>query len=198
VIRSFVAILLTDQLRGAVAAAIERLRPLWGAVAWVPPQNLHVTVQFLGAQSEERLAAAEAALADAATRSAPIHVTFHGIGAFPGLERPRIVWIGLAQGVLETRALQARVADALTTQGFARPERPWHPHLTIGRVFDQRRGPGAGVPLRSALAQLATTTFGTLRIAEVALMRSDLSPAGARYFMRRAVPMTGVTAPGRS
>ncbi len=181
-IRSFIAILLTDAVREAVAAATERLRPLCGAVAWVPPQNLHVTLQFLGGQSEERLAAAEAGLDDAAARSAPIDVTVHGIGAFPGLERPRILWIGMAQGALEVRALQARVADALAAQGFPREDRPWHPHLTIGRVFDERRWRrDAGPPLRSALAQLATTTFGTLPIAEVALMRSDLSPAGARY-----------------
>jgi len=190
VIRAFVAILLSDQLREAVAAAIGRLRPLAGAVAWVPPQNLHVTLQFLGEQSEERLVAAEAALAEAAARSSPVDVTFHGIGAFPGLERPRIIWVGLAQGVLDTQALQARVAGALAAQGFRREERPWHPHLTIGRVFDQRRWRReAGLPMRRALAQLATTTFGTLRIGEVMLMRSELSPGGARYFVRRAVPV---------
>ena len=191
-IRSFIAILLTDAVREAVAAATERLRPLCGAVAWVPPQNLHVTLQFLGGQSEEGLVAAEAALADAAARSGPIEVTLHGIGAFPGLERPRILWIGLAQGALEARALQARVADALAGQRFPREDRPWHPHLTIGRVFDERRWRReAGPPLRRALAQAATTSFGTLRVAEVALMRSDLSPAGARYTVRRLAALSG-------
>ena len=190
-IRSFVAILLPDDVREAVAAATERLRPLCGAVAWVPPQNLHVTLQFLGGQSEEGLVAAEAALADAAARSGPIEVTLHGIGAFPGLERPRILWIGLAQGALEARALQARVADALAGQRFPREDRPWHPHLTIGRVFDERRWRReAGPPLRRAIAQAATTSFGTLRVAEVALMRSDLSPAGARYTVRRLAALS--------
>jgi 2'-5' RNA ligase len=192
VIRSFVAILLPDAVREAVAAATERLRPLCGAVAWVPPQNLHVTLQFLGGQSEEGLAAAEAALDAAAAWSAPIDVALHGIGAFPGLERPRILWIGMAQGALEVRALQARVADALAERGFPREERAWHPHLTIGRVFDERRWRReAGPPLRTALAQLATTAFGTLRIADVALMRSDLSPAGARYTVRRLAALSG-------
>lgn len=190
-IRAFVAVVPGDALREAIAATIERLRPLGSAVAWVPPPNLHVTLQFLGSQSEERLAEAEAALADAAARSAPVDVTFHGVGAFPGLERPRILWIGLAQGALEVRALQARVADALAARGFPKEERPWHPHLTIGRVPDERRWRReAGPPLRRALAQAATTTFGTLRVAEVALMRSDLSPAGARYTVRRSVILT--------
>lgn len=197
-IRSFVALLLTDALRQAISATIERLRPLASVVAWVPAQNLHVTLQFLGGQSEERLAAAEAALDDAAACSAPIDVTFHGIGAFPGIERPRILWIGLAQGALEARALQARITAALAAQGFPTEDRSWHPHLTIGRVYDERRWRReAGPALRSALAHAATTSFGTLRVAEVALMRSDLSPAGARYTARRLVSLTA-PAPGVS
>ena len=190
VIRAFVAVLLDEGVRSAVAAAIERFRPLGSAVAWVPPRNLHVTLHFLGDQSEERLAGAEAALADAAAGSAPLDVTFHGIGAFPGLERPRILWVGLAHGALEVRRLQARVTDALAVRGFGKEERAWHPHLTIGRVHDERRWRReTGPPLRSALAQAATTTFGTQRVAEVALMRSELSPAGARYTLRRALSL---------
>ncbi|MEX2220870.1 MAG: RNA 2',3'-cyclic phosphodiesterase [Candidatus Rokuibacteriota bacterium] len=190
-IRAFVAVVPDNALREAIAAAIERLRPLGSAVAWVPRANLHVTLQFLGNQSEERLAEAEAALAEAAARSAPFDVGVHGIGAFPGIERPRILWIGLALGALETRALQAHVTDALAARGFPREERPWHPHLTIGRVHDERRWRReAGPPLRAALAQAATTTFGTLRVVEVALMRSELSPAGARYTVRRAIGLS--------
>ena len=189
-IRAFVAVVLDEGVRSAVAAAIERFRPLGSAVAWVPPRNLHVTLHFLGDQSEERLAEAEAALADAAAGSAPLDVTFHGIGAFPGLERPRILWVGLAHGALEVRRLQARVTDALAVRGFGKEERAWHPHLTIGRVHDERRWRReTGPPLRSALAQAATTTFGTQRVAEVALMRSELSPAGARYTVRRALSL---------
>jgi 2'-5' RNA ligase len=190
--RSFVALLLTDALRDAVAATVERLRPLGPAVAWVPARNLHFTLQFLGDQPEERLAAAEAALEEAAAQSAPVEVTLHGIGAFPGLERPRILWVGVARGALEVRALQARVADALAARGFPREDRAWHPHLTIGRVHDERRWRRqAGPPLWSALAQAATTTFGTLRVTEVALMRSELSPEGARYTVRRLAALSG-------
>jgi 2'-5' RNA ligase len=192
VIRSFVAILLPDALRDTIAATIEQLRPLGTAVAWVPRQNLHVTLQFLGSQTEERLSEAAAALDEAGAGCAPLEVTFHGIGAFPGLERPRILWIGVAQGAREACALQARVADALTRRRFAPEDRAWHPHLTIGRVFDERRWRrDAGPPLRSALARAAATRFGTLRVTEVALMRSDLSPKGARYTVRHVAGLSG-------
>ena len=191
VIRAFVAILLPDDLRDRIAATIETLRPLGTAVAWVPPQNLHVTLQFLGNQTEERLAEAAAALDEAGAACPPLDVTFHGIGAFPGLERPRILWVGVAQGALEARALQARVADALIRRGFPREDRAWHPHLTIGRIFDERRWRReANPPLRGALARAATTRFGTVRVTEVALMRSDLSPKGARYSVRRVAVLS--------
>ncbi len=188
-IRAFVAVLLADVVHEAIVAAISRLRPLGSAVAWVPPANLHVTLQFLGDQTKERLAEAEGALAEAAAASAPVDVTFHGIGGFPGLERPRILWVGLSHGALAMRALQARVADALAARGFPREERPWHPHLTIGRVHDERRWRREAGPLRNAIVQAATTTFGMQHVAEVTLMRSDLSHAGARYRVLQSVTL---------
>jgi 2'-5' RNA ligase len=197
VIRSFVAIPLGEAERAAVAAAIDRWRPLGGAVAWVPAANLHLTLQFLGSQPEERLAVAEAALSAAVAPHAPFETALHGVGAFPGLERPRILWVGFAQGALELRSLQARVADAFAREGFPREERAWHPHLTIGRVHDERRWrQESGPALRQAIVQAATTRFGTLRVGEVALMRSDLSPRGARYTVRRAVALEGSAAAG--
>jgi len=192
VTRSFVAILLPEDLRETIAAAVARLRPLGPMVAWVPERNLHITLQFLGDQSDEGLAAAGAALEDAGARSAPLDVALHGVGAFPGLERPRILWVGVAHGAPELRALQARVAAALAERGFPPDDRPWHAHLTIGRVPDERRWRReAGPPLRSALAQIASTRFGTLRVAEVALMRSDLSPSGARHTILRVAALWG-------
>ncbi len=190
--RAFVAVLLGEPERAAVAAAIDGWRPLGGAVAWVPAANLHLTLQFLGEQPEEQLAAAEAALAGAAADGTPFEAALHGVGAFPGLERPRILWVGVAQGALELRGLQARVADALAREGFPREERAWHPHLTIGRVHDERRWRReSGPALRQAIAQAAGTRFGTLRVGEVALMRSELSPRGARYTVRRMVALGG-------
>ncbi len=190
-IRAFVAIRLAETVREAIAATIARLRPLGSPVAWVPPGNLHVTLQFLGDQTEERLVEAEGALAEAAAARAPIDVTFHGVGGFPGLERPRILWVGLAHGALATRGLQGRVADALAARGFPREDRPWHPHLTIGRVYDERRWRREAGQLRSAILQGGSMTFGTQRVVEVALMRSDLSLGGARYSVRCALLLEG-------
>ncbi len=180
--RAFIAILLDEAIRAAVDAEIEQLRPLGRAVAWVPAENLHVTLKFLGQQSDAGLREATLALEDAAGRYAPFSIRLHGVGGFPGMDRPRIVWIGVAEGALEARAVQSALDAALEGRGFPRESRPWHPHLTIGRVFDPRRWRADASPaLRERIARAATTSFGALSIDRIALMRSDLSRSGARY-----------------
>ena len=180
--RAFVALLLDEAMRASVGAEIERLRPLSRAVAWVPAANLHLTLRFLGERSDEQLGEVEAALVEAAAVTAPFALTLHGLGAFPGLERPRILWVGIADGALSAREVQARVEAALERRGMPRERQAWHPHLTIGRIFDERAWRReAGLPLRQALAAAARRSFGILAVPRIALMRSDLSPQGARY-----------------
>ena len=184
--RAFVAIHLTDATRRAVTAEVERLRqlgpPSKPVVAWVPPANLHLTLQFLGEQPNERLAEAEAALGEAVADVPPFEIALHGLGAFPGLERPRILWVGVAGGAMQARGLQSRVASALAARGFPPDDRPWHPHLTIGRIFDERRWRRDGRPvLAEEIRRLGSTAFGSVPVSGIALMRSDLHPSGARY-----------------
>jgi 2'-5' RNA ligase len=189
--RSFVALVLDEPTRAAVGAEIERLRPLSRAVAWVPARNLHVTLKFLGEQSDAGLALAAEALDAVGAATAPFAATLFGVGAFPGMERPRILWVGVAEGALAVRALQSRLEGELESRGFARESRPWHPHLTIGRVFDPRRWRRDTSPaLREAIARAATTSFGALPVGRVALMRSDLSPSGARHRELRSAALT--------
>jgi len=191
-VRCFAAILLGEEVRAALGQEIERLRPLSRAVAWVPTANLHVTVHFLGEQSQERVADAESALAEAAAALRPFELTLHGLGAFPGLERARILWTGISGGALDARALQTRVEGALEARGFPREARPWHPHVTIGRVFDERRWrQDAGRDLRPVIAGIATRSFGTFAVSSVALMQSELGPAGARYRPVAEIPLEG-------
>jgi 2'-5' RNA ligase len=194
--RAFIGLLLDEATRQSVAAQVERLRPLSRAVAWVPPQNLHLTLKFLGDQSEERLGAVLSVLEDAAAGIAPFALALHGVGGFPGLERPRILWVGVSEGALAARQLQARFEEALARHGFSREPRPWHPHLTIGRIFDDRRWRREATPaLREAVTRAARLDLGRVPVAAVSLMRSDLSPAGARYTELASVPL-GPAGPG--
>ena len=192
--RAFVAVQLDETTRAAVANEIERLRPLSKAVAWVPAENLHLTLQFLGEQADARLAEAALALDEAAATVEPFSLALHGVGGFPGMERPRILWVGVAEGARPLRALQARVEATLGERAFSPDARPWHPHLTIGRVFDPRRWRRDASPaLHASIARLATTSFGALAVSRVALMKSDLSRSGARYSELHSAELSSTT-----
>ena len=185
-IRSFVAILLNDEVRAALAAEIARLRPIGPRVGWVAAPNLHLTLRFLGELPPDLLEQVKDALAEAVAGVAPFALHFHGLGAFPGMARPRVLWVGVAEGGPAAQALQARVEAALTRRGFAREERPFSPHLTLGRV----REPRGLAELQQAMARDARMDFGRLEVQSLSLMRSDLSPAGSRYTELASFPLT--------
>lgn len=190
--RAFLALVLDGKTRAAVGAEIERLRPLSNAVAWVPEANLHLTLKFLARQTDARLAEIKDAVAESVGSTAPFGLHLHGVGAFPGMERPRILWVGVSEGALAARDVQGHIEAALVRRGFEADTRPWHPHLTIGRVFDDRRWRRDASPaLREAIAVAARTTFGVVSIDRVVLMRSDLSPRGARYSELASTPLGG-------
>jgi 2'-5' RNA ligase len=189
-VRCFAALQLAPDTRQAVAEEIDRLRPLGRAVGWVPAANLHLTLRFLGEQPDDARDGLGEALAEAASAAAPFPLAFRGVGGFPGLERPRILWAGVHEGAREARAIQARLEAALEARGFGREARPWHPHLTLGRVFDPRRWTrDAGPELRAALGRALTRPSPPTLVQAIALVRSQLSPAGARYTVLVEVPL---------
>ncbi len=184
-VRSFVAILLNEEVRAAIAAEITRLRPLGPRVSWVAPPNLHLTLKFLGELPPPALEEVKDALAEAVAGASPFTLHFYGLGAFPGMARPRVLWVGVAEGGQAAQALQARLEAALTRRGFAGDTRSFSPHLTVGRV----REPRGLAELQQAMARAARMDFGRLDVQALSLMRSDLSPAGARYTELRAFPL---------
>ncbi|MBI4591177.1 MAG: RNA 2',3'-cyclic phosphodiesterase [Candidatus Rokubacteria bacterium] len=176
-IRSFVAILLSEEVRAAVAREIDHLRPLGPRVSWVAPPNLHLTLKFLGELPPDAFERVKEGLVEAVAGATPFSLRFQGLGAFPGLARPRVLWVGVIEGGQTAQALQSRLEAALTRRGFAGEERAFSPHLTIGRV----REPRALTQLQQALAGAERMEFGRLDVHALSLMRSDLSPGGSRY-----------------
>jgi RNA 2',3'-cyclic 3'-phosphodiesterase len=188
--RAFIALSLGEQSRRAVSAQINRLRPLSKAVTWTPPANLHLTLRFLGDQTEDELSEVMLALREAAEGVPGFTMGLRGLGAFPGLEHPRTIWVGVAAGGPEVRELQARVSEALERRGVPTEPRAWQAHVTIGRVPVQKRWRREGMAdIRSGLIRGGATTFGTTHVTSIELMRSDLRPAGARYTAIASVPL---------
>jgi 2'-5' RNA ligase len=176
-VRAFVAILLNEEVRARVADEIARLRPLGRSVRWVPSENLHLTLRFLGERTPEELELVRDGLAEAVQGVTPFTLGFHGLGAFPGLARPRVFWVGAATGANDATKLHARLEAALARRTIPPEERPFSPHLTIGRA----RMPSGLAELQQAIGREAQKSFGDLPVRSISLMRSDLAPAGPRY-----------------
>ena len=114
-----------------------------------------------------------------------------GMGAYPGLEHPRTLWVGVSEGLQEVKRLQARVAEVLERRGVPIEARAWQAHVTIGRISDQKRWRREGLAeVRSGLIRGAALTFGSMPVTSIALMRSDLFTSGARYTGIGSVPLS--------
>lgn len=176
---------MNDDVRARLGAEIERLRPTAPPVAWVTPGNLHITLKFLGGVDPAMIGPVTAGLAKVAARAMPFPLTIQGLGAFPSLTRPRVIWAGTDAGAETLIALATSVQHALAGLGFPPEARPFSPHVTLGRV----RAPQRDQALADALAEAERRALGVVEVAYMSLMRSDLSSRGARYTELAAYPL---------
>ncbi len=179
--RLFVALEPPEPVRRRLAALEADLRRASGRAAdeirWVPSENVHLTLQFLGAVPEERVADVEAALGAAASASRALALELKGAGGFPNARRPRVLWAGVAGDVAALAAFVEDLGRRLAPLGFPPEERAFSAHLTLGRARDSRGAPG----LAGALAHAAGADGAPWRATEVVLFESHLSPKGPRY-----------------
>ncbi|HET9951540.1 MAG TPA: RNA 2',3'-cyclic phosphodiesterase [Candidatus Eisenbacteria bacterium] len=180
-IRAFVAIPIGEPWDDYLAALTRDLSRLVGGVSWVKPGNFHMTLRFLGDLGESGVARLGDAMARGAEGATAPVAELGGIGAFPSLERPRVLWVGLARGGDELLALGRRVNAAIDAAGFERADKPFRPHLTLGRVREGARGLEA---LRGYAPPPAPPAAPLDRIV---VMKSDLHPSGSRYTALREV-----------
>jgi 2'-5' RNA ligase len=180
-LRLFIALEPPDLVRRRLAALQERLKAASGRhageVKWVQVENVHLTLQFLGAVPEDRVEAVKAAMASAAGAAQQLHLELRGAGGFPSARRARVLWAGVGGDVTPLTALVSSLGRQLGPLGFPPEDRPFSPHLTLGRSRDSRGAPGLAV----ALAQASDGPGTPWRASELVLFQSHLSPAGPRY-----------------
>ncbi len=189
--RLFVALEPPDAVRRRIARAAAELRRAAGRaeadVRWVAPENLHLTLQFLGGVPEERVPDLSAAIAAAAAGAHPLSLEVTGAGGFPNARRPRVIWLGMRGDVPALAAMVEDLGRRLAPLGFPPEARAYSAHLTLGRARDQRGAPGLG----GALAATAREDGFAWRATEVVLFESRLSPKGPRYEAILRAPLGG-------
>ena len=180
-IRSFIAIELSEEVKdGLTQLRSELERAEHTFVKWVEPGGIHLTLKFLGNILFKQVAEMAKAIEEATQGISPFHLEISGLGAFPNLKRPAVLWVGIGGEIDKLLRLQQNIDSALAPFGFAREERPFVPHLTLARIRQ-----GASPMERKSFGELAmSTNFETrysLGVEAISLMRSQLTPAGAIY-----------------
>ena len=188
--RLFVAVNLPAEERAAIWRAAAPLREAQLPVNWVPEAGLHITMKFLGEVSEDSAAKVGAALSDAVRDVRPFEVGIGGFGAFPNMERPRVVWCGVEHHpALELLAND--VEQALHPFNFTSDLQPFRPHVTLGRA----RKDAQARRLRRLAKDMGHLDYaGLIPVHSVDLMESTRGPDGSVYDVRHAARLAG--APG--
>ena len=166
-VRAFVALPLGAAALGRVAEAIESLRPHVAGVRWVRPEGLHLTLRFLGPSSLHALTALEPALRATAGECPVAVARLASLGLFPERGSPRVLWLSVDVGP-RVLALQEACERAAIAAGFAPEDRPFRPHLTLGRWRDRRPRP-----------HLPELDLGETLLDRLVLFKSELGPGGA-------------------
>jgi RNA 2',3'-cyclic 3'-phosphodiesterase len=175
--RLFVAINFTAKDRQRMGRATRKMRDADLPVRWVDPDQLHLTLKFLGEVRPERVGAVEAAVARVASKTPTFTMELGGSGAFPTTRRPKVIWLG-ATATPELRCLKHDIEWELAPLGFEREVRAFHPHITVGRARAEAR---AG-DFRNFEELVAAMEYrAEVMVRSVDLMKSTLSAKGARY-----------------
>jgi len=167
----------------------QRARQAGLKVGWVAPPNMHVTLKFLAEIPEESVWAVRDLMKEKLAGRPAIPLRVRGTGAFPSRDRPRVLWVGIESPDDAVTKLAAEVDGWVAELGFSKEERPFHPHLTLGRVKQ-----GAA----DVLEGLETVELGECALSAVVLYRSVLKREGAEYTPLASFPLVALHAPAVS
>jgi 2'-5' RNA ligase len=189
--RLFIALELPPEARSAAGEVARQLKSSGAEVKWVKPESMHLTLKFLGETPDGRAPEIAGALAGAVEGKPGLELAIKGCGAFPGDNKPQVVWLGLEGQVEGLKDLAAAIEGEMDLIGFPPERRSFKAHLTLGRL---RRGPKRGrrggrggkpadspVLLARAIAGLKEYQGPAFRADKVVLIKSTLTPAGPIY-----------------
>lgn len=180
VIRAFIAIDLPEAIRqelASISSDLSRKAPN-KSVRWVRPENIHLTLKFLGDTKLESLNQITDGMDELGQDNPPFDLTLDKLGCFPNPRRPRIVWVGLDGDIGLLQVLQKAIEQMLNPLGWEVDERNFHPHLTIGRVNNSQQVAGAQLPWGNQVKPM------NFLVNSMTLYESILKSSGAVYTVR--------------
>lgn len=180
-LRLFVAVDVPPHLLTAVEEAIAPYRSELTQARWVPRQNQHVTLKFIGWVADHHEGAVRARVEETAAAHGRATLSLEGFGCFPSRRRARVLWVGLADPARLLEALAGGLDRAFEPLGVPREERSFVPHLTLARFKQPQTVPDLPEPLQGERA--------SFEVSRLSLYRSHLSPRGARYEALATFPL---------
>lgn len=189
-LRAFIAIKLPVELQNAISRSIGQLKKASGnsCVRWVPEENIHLTLNFLGDVPPSNVDLIKQMLSAEANKHPRFQISVGRLGAFPNSKRPRIIWLGV-EAPPELAVLQREIESGAARLGYPPEDRPFSPHLTLGRVRENI----SKSELTALCASLESTKIGVLgtpQVESIHLFKSDLLPSGAVYTQLFAVSLS--------
>jgi 2'-5' RNA ligase len=185
--RTFIAIEISEEIRNALDQAESHLKYSGADVKWVAKENIHLTMKFLGEVSEKKVEEIKSILDEIGRRTRPFEMIIKDIGAFPKIEYPRVVWVGLDKGANESKAIAEEIDNALSKIGFAKETRPFTGHLTLGRV----RSPKNKDKLKEKMMNYQLPAVKPHLVSSITLFQSTLTPKGSIYTKLHEAKLVG-------
>ena len=186
-IRSFLAIDLPTDTKERLAGQIRILSPGTSGIKWVDARQIHLTLKFFGSISTDRVDKINEAAQKVTLKKKPFNLTLKGVGGFPHIRRPRIIWAGLSHDLEALLKLVEELEIVYEKIGIAREGRSFHPHLTLGR--NKTNQPNEKLFQRlSGWVEEESEPFG---VEEIILYKSDLKPFGPVYSKICSFPFRG-------
>ncbi len=176
-IRTFIAFEIPEHVLSAIGKIQEVLKSYKFKIKCVRPESIHLTLKFLGNIDPAAVEQIESVLRDAVKPYAPFSLQAKGLGVFPGVKRPRVIWIGITGQIDRLIGLQRNLDKDLSAIGFSRDKRPFKGHLTLGRA----KGSIDANRMRSVLTKYNEFEAEPFTVGPLILYKSDLHPTGAVY-----------------
>jgi 2'-5' RNA ligase len=186
-IRSFLAIELPKPILRKIEEVQGDLRSTRADVRWVNPEKIHLTLKFFKNIEESRIEPIFKSIEEPIRSTLPFSLEVRGVGAFPHLRNPRVIWMGLVDGREVLVSFQKQIETQLEKIGFQPEDRPFHPHLTLGRMKSSR----GKEELVGRMERHKEEEFGDFQVERVILFKSDLKPSGPIYTLLKEIKLGG-------